>query len=97
MAKIRKKEYNLLDPKECTKYWTEIAQNVLLGRKIVKVEYMRSKECNDYMWYKRPITFYLDDETRVIAMMDDEGNDGGVLTCLTESKEEILPVLSVED
>ena len=88
---------NLNDPKERTKYWTKIAQNVLLGKKIIKVEYMRSKECNDYMWYKRPITFYLDDETRVIAMMDDEGNDGGVLTCLTESKEEVLPVLTVDE
>tara|TARA_R100000152_G_C6713737_1_gene140895 strand:- start:267 stop:524 length:258 start_codon:yes stop_codon:yes gene_type:complete len=80
-----------------TKKWTKIAENVLLGRKILKVEYMPSEECNDYMWYKRPITFYLDNGTRVIAMQDDEGNDGGVLTCLTKDKEEILPVLGVKD
>ena len=97
MAKLGKKDYDLSDPKECTKYWTKTAENVLLGRKIIKVEYMQDKECNDYMWYKKPITFILDNGTRVIAMQDDEGNDGGVLTCLTESKEEILPVLSVED
>ena len=30
-------------------------------------------------------------------MQDDEGNDGGVLTCLTENSEEILPVLGVDD
>ena len=63
-----------------TKKWTKIAENVLLGRKILKVEYMASEECTDYMWYKRPVTFYLDNGTRVIAMQDDEGNDGGVLT-----------------
>ena len=80
-----------------TKKWTKIAENVLLGRRIEKVEYMPSEECDDYMWHKRPITFYLDNGTRVIAMQDDEGNDGGVLTCLTKNKEEILPVLGVND
>ncbi len=80
-----------------TKRWTKIAEDVLLGRRILKVEYMSSKECNEYMWYKRPITFILDNGTRVIAQMDDEGNDGGVLACLTNKAEEILPVLGVED
>ena len=80
-----------------TKRWTKVAEDVLLGRRILKVEYMSSKECNEYMWYKRPITFILDNGTRVIAQMDDEGNDGGVLTCLTDTKEEILPVLGVDD
>ena len=42
-------------------------------------------------------TFILDNGTRVIAQMDDEGNDGGVLACLTNKAEEILPVLGVED
>ena len=88
---------NLNDPKVRTKYWNKIANNVLLNRSIVKVEYMQDKECNDYMWFKKPITFVLDNGTRVIAMQDDEGNDGGVLTCLTHDKEELLPVLSVDD
>ena len=82
---------------DLTKRWTKVAEKVLLGRRILKVEYMSSQECNDYMWYKRPITFILDNGTRVIAQMDDEGNDGGVLTCLTGKTEEILPVLGVED
>lgn len=80
-----------------TKRWTKIAEDVLLGRRILKVEYMSSKECNEYMWYKRPITFILDNGTRVIAMQDDEGNDGGVITCLLNNKEELLPVLTVEE
>ena len=96
-TKINGKEYNLENEKECTEYWTKTAENVLLKRKIVRVEYMKDKECNEYMWYKKPITFILDNGTRVIAMQDDEGNDGGVLTCLTEDKEEVLPVLSVHD
>jgi hypothetical protein len=80
-----------------TEKWTKYAEKRLLDRKIVKVEYMKSDECNEYMWYKRPITFILDNGTRVIAMQDDEGNDGGVLTCLTEKSEDVLPVLGVKD
>tara|TARA_Y100000593_G_scaffold41738_1_gene80018 strand:- start:33 stop:326 length:294 start_codon:yes stop_codon:yes gene_type:complete len=80
-----------------TKRWTKVAEKVLLGRKIVRVEYMSSKECDEYLWYKRPITFILDNNTRVIAMCDDEGNDGGVLTCLTSKSEEVLPVLGLND
>ena len=76
-----------------TEKWNKVAENVLLGRQIVRVEYMGQDECDRYMWHKRPITFVLDNNTRVIAMCDDEGNDGGVLTCLTKNKEEILPVL----
>ena len=95
-TKLNGKEYDLMDPVENNQYWTKIAENVLLKRKIVKVEYMKDKECNEYMWYKKPITFILDNGTRVIAMQDDEGNDGGVLTCLTKDKEEVLPVLSVD-
>ena len=59
---------------------------------------MKNEECNEYSWYKKPITFILDNGTRVIAMQDDEGNDGGVLTCLTHiGEEEVLPVLSKGD
>ena len=79
--------------KQLTKRWTGVAENVLLGRQIIKVEYMEQEECDDYGWHSRPITFFLDNGTRVIAQSDDEGNDGGVLTCLTKETEEVLPVL----
>tara|TARA_R100000353_G_scaffold174164_1_gene141565 strand:+ start:155 stop:403 length:249 start_codon:yes stop_codon:yes gene_type:complete len=79
--------------KQLTKKWTKLAENVLLGRQIVKVEYMEQEECDVYGWHKKPITFFLDNGTRVIAQCDDEGNDGGVLTCLTSKTEEVLPVL----
>ncbi len=82
---------------EILPYWTKKANNLLFGRKIVKVEYLTTEECKEYMWYKRPVSFILDNGTRVIAMSDDEGNDGGVLTCLTSKKENVLPVLGLED
>ena len=65
---------------DLTKKWTKYAKDRLVGRKIVKVAYLTDKECeDDFGWYKRPITFTLDDGKIVIAQMDDEGNDGGVL------------------
>ena len=58
---------------------------------------MSLKESDDYMWNNRPITFVLDDGTRIIAQMDDEGNDGGVLWYGTKDNEGVLPVLRGED
>ena len=112
MAKIGKKEYDLNDPKECTQYWTEYAAKILLGKTITKVEYLNSKECErDFGWYKRPITFTLNTGEIVIAQMDDEGNDGGVLLVeypgetveykhtpgIKFPKTSTLPVLSTDD
>ena len=79
--------------KQLNKKWTKVAEKQLLGKRIIKVEYMEQEECDVYGWHSKPITFFLDDGTRVIAQKDDEGNDGGVLTCLTRETEEILPVL----
>ena len=95
---MAKKEPNLNDPKEQTKYWTEYAAKHLVGRRITKVAYLTSKECkDDFGWYKRPITFTLDDGKLVIAQMDDEGNDGGVLSVEhpphIQKKSAVLPVL----
>ena len=81
-----------------TKHWTKKAEDVLLNRKIVKVEYLTEKEANIYMWYSRPVSFILDNGTRIIAQRDDEGNDGGVLWAgLSESTWEILPVLGLDN
>ena len=63
-----------------TKRWTKVASDILVGRTIKKVAYLTKKEAEeDFGWYKRPITFTLDNGLIVIAQMDDEGNDGGVL------------------
>ena len=90
------------------KRWTKVASDILVGRTITKVGYLSSKECDeDFGWYNRPITFTLDDGKVVVAQMDDEGNDGGVLLveCTGETethpnypgqkflKTEVLPVL----
>ena len=49
------------------------------------------------MWYLRPVSFTLDDGTRLVVMRDDEGNDGGALCYLNDGVDDVLPVLSLED
>ena len=83
--------------KDLTKMWNKTANKLLLGKKIIKVEYMSSKEADKGMWYSRPVRIILDDGTRVIAQMDDEGNDGGVLWFGNKNEESLMPVLHVED
>ena len=83
--------------KNLTKRWNKQAKKVLLGRKIVQVKYVDSEEAEIYMWYLRPVSFTLDDGTRLVVMRDDEGNDGGALCYLNSDVDDVLPVLSLED
>tara|TARA_R110002050_G_scaffold287110_4_gene438105 strand:- start:2159 stop:2410 length:252 start_codon:yes stop_codon:yes gene_type:complete len=79
-----------------TKKWTMIAADQLLGKQIVKVEYMTSEECENKGWYSRPVMFQLDDGNWIFPSQDDEGNNGGALFT-NHKKEWVLPVLSVRD
>lgn len=69
--------------------WIKTANKLLLGRKIVKVEYIPVKETNDMMWEHQPVCFLLDNGDWVYPMMDDEGNDAGALAV----GKDLLPVL----
>jgi uncharacterized protein YaeQ len=59
--------------------WTKKAQDVLKGKTIVEVRYLNDEEMEMMGWFKRPICFFLNDDTSCILSCDDEGNDGGVL------------------
>ena len=83
--------------KNLTERWNKQAKKVLLGKKIIQVKYLESEEAKDYMWNNRPISFTLDDNTRLIVMCDDEGNDGGALCYLNKDTDDVLPVLGLED
>ena len=83
--------------KNLTKRWNKQAKKVLLGRKIVQVKYIDTEEAKSYMWYKRPVSFTLDNGTRLIIQQDDEGNDGGALWYGNKDGEDLLPVLGLED
>jgi len=78
--------------KDINTFWTDIAKEVLLGRKIVDVRYMTDDEAEDLGWSYRPVVFHLDDGNLIFASCDAEGNDGGAL--FTNNKEHsVLPVL----
>jgi len=83
--------------KDYTKIWNQTANKLLLGKRIIKVEYMGSKEAEDTMWHNRPVRIILDDGTNILPMSDDEGNDGGALWLGNKNKEDVLPVLRGDD
>ena len=74
------------------KRWTEIASNLLLGRKIVLVRYLTNEEMEDMGWHCRCVVIQLDDGTLILPSSDDEGNSAGAL--FTSNKEhDTLPVI----
>tara|TARA_R100001594_G_scaffold99392_2_gene133895 strand:+ start:1031 stop:1381 length:351 start_codon:yes stop_codon:yes gene_type:complete len=94
-VKLNGKQYDLENHQENTNYWTDYVNDKLLGRKIVKVEYMSTKEANESMWCSRPIAILLDDGKWIYPMRDDEGNDGGAMGVCGKKGMDTYPVLSL--
>jgi len=77
-------------------YWNIKANNLLLGRKIVKVEYMSKAECNDMYWDDAPVCIQLDSGVWIYPSQDDEGNNGGALfTSAKGNYESCLPTMRI--
>jgi hypothetical protein len=70
--------------------WNKIAKEVLEGKTIVEVRYMKDEEMEMMGWYSRPICFFLNDGTTCFLSQDEEGNDGG---CLFYNENGVLPTL----
>ena len=88
---------NALDTKEkvmkdLEKGWNEVAQKLLLGKKIVSVRYMSKEEMDDMGWYVRTVAFQTEDGLWFFPSRDDEGNDGGALFT-SDEKHSCLPVM----
>ena len=86
---IKEKPFN---GKTIEEYWTDLITKHLIGRKIVKVEYIPEDEMEENMWYKRPISIQLDNGHWITPIMDDEGNDGGAIST-TFGDLGIIPVI----
>ena len=83
--------------KNIEKKWTDGIEEKLVGKKIVKVEYLSNESAESFHWYKRPIILFLDDGSEIIPSMDDEGNDGGALFFLDKIGDwHTFPVLGVD-
>jgi hypothetical protein len=74
-------------------YWHKQAQEVLVGKQVVKVSYLTDKEQEKLGWYKKPIVIELDNGTLLIPQMDDEGNDGGALAYIINNEYNVIPVI----
>ena len=55
--------------------WIQRISKLLVGKKIVKVEYMNQTDAEEQGWYKRPIQIRLEDGTWLTPSQDDEGNE----------------------
>lgn len=72
--------------------WRRKIANKLVGKTIKDVFYLNPREAEDIGWYSRPIVLRLDDDTFLIPMMDDEGNDGGAMS-YTDDELPTIPVM----
>ena len=66
---------------------TEIAKDLLVGKTIIDIVYLSKFNCEQSLWSKRPIMIIFDDDSTVIPMSDDEGNDGGALHYFNPNKD----------
>ena len=73
--------------------WNQKARNILVGRTIVKANYMSQEEADEWGWHCKPIMFELDNGTVCLVSTDDEGNDGGSLFYFKENENSQLPTL----
>ena len=61
---------------------------------------MSKKDAEELGWYKRPLMLMLENGTWIIPQQDDEGNDGGALWLMNntkELKETLAPVITIDD
>ena len=76
--------------------WTKVATDALVGRKIIKVEYMSKDNCKELDWYESGLVLILDNNTFVVVQCDDEGNGPGSLVVQSMTSDITLPVISAE-
>ena len=61
-------------------YWQNLANKHLVGRTIVKAEWLKPSEAQRLMgWEYQPLELFLDNGTVLTPSMDDEGNNAGAL------------------
>ena len=76
-------------------WWAKKVANHIVGRKIIKVDYMTKEETKEFGWYHSAVNIYLDNGggTPIVLspMQDDEGNGAGAIA--TNIKDlETIPV-----
>ena len=86
------KPLDKMTDQELTDVWNKRVSKLLVGRKIIKVEYTSQKDAKEQGWYKRPVQIQLDNGVWLTPTSDDEGNDGGAIYTNLKGNS-IIPVL----
>ena len=86
-----KKKLNEMTENELALSWQKIIEKYLLGKSIIKIEYMSEKDSEEQGFDCRPIQLLLNNGIWLTITSDDEGNDGGAIH--TNIKE--LPIIPV--
>lgn len=74
--------------------WTLRARDLLVGKKIVRVQYLTDEDLEVLGWSSSAIAITLDDGTVLYPSMDDEGNDAGALHYQKEGDNNwVIPVI----
>ena len=72
--------------------WAKDISKYLVGRTIVKVDYMSQEEVEEQGWYSAAVRIHLDDGFILVPSRDDEGNDAGAIFTNFEGME-VIPVI----
>jgi hypothetical protein len=70
-------KFSEIDENKLELDWIKKISKLLVGKKIVKIQYMTKKDAEEQGWYRRPIQIRLENGTWLTPSQDDEGNDGG--------------------
>ena len=88
---MKAKKLDEMTNDELSKAWQKKIEKHLLGKSIIKVEYMSEKDSEEQGWTNRPIQILLNNGVWLTMTSDNEGNSGGAIH--TNIKE--LPIIPV--
>ena len=71
--------------------WIEAIRKSLVGKKVTDITYMTEDQCEENLWYNRPVVIIFDDGSYIIPLSDDEGNNAGALA----TSDDELPIIPV--
>ena len=77
---------------DIAKLWSDKVAKALVGKTIVKVDYITNLDAKILGWHGRSIALILNDGSVLYPSADDEGNDAGALFTTIEGLETI-PVI----
>ena len=66
-----KKPLDKMSDTELTNFWNKNAEKILLGQKIVRVEYMSKEDAEEMDWYSRPIQILLSNGVWLTPQQDE--------------------------